>query len=165
MDKLREDYGDCVESIFVGPGKSFSPISQQSEDQLKRKLIIKVLEMQVNVRENDQQQPSSWYDCDGDDHDSRMEYHRRGQAKTRKWLFCASYNQNYCCTDNPTSSVATRKAAARELTTRRVLIIPVLRRMFAIVDLVDVVLRMLRARSSCWLSVVRVVRMRLQLFL
>jgi hypothetical protein len=54
MERLREDYGEYLEPIFVGPGKSFSPMSQQSEDQLKRKLIIKVLEMQVKVLENDQ---------------------------------------------------------------------------------------------------------------
>lgn len=54
MEKIREDYGNYTEPIFVGPGKSFSPMSQQSEDQLKRKLMIKVLEMQVNVqREKD----------------------------------------------------------------------------------------------------------------
>ncbi len=51
IEKLRMDYGDYFEPIFVGPGKSFSPMSKQSEERLKRKLMIKVLQMQIKVEQ------------------------------------------------------------------------------------------------------------------
>jgi hypothetical protein len=47
IDTIKEDYGEYFEKIFVGPGTSFTPLSDVSNDRLKRKLMIKVLEMQT----------------------------------------------------------------------------------------------------------------------
>lgn len=51
VERLKVDYGEHFEKIFVGPGKTFSPISDggPSTERLKRKLIIKVLETQVEI--------------------------------------------------------------------------------------------------------------------
>ena len=45
IDKIKEDYGEYFDTIF--PDKSFSTLSPTSSDRLKRKLMIKVLEMQA----------------------------------------------------------------------------------------------------------------------
>lgn len=49
IDSMRVDYGDYLEEIFFGPDKSFTAISEKSTEGLKRKLMMKVLEMQINV--------------------------------------------------------------------------------------------------------------------
>lgn len=54
-NKLRDDYGEYFEPIFIGPGKSFSPISSNggSMERIKRKLMIKILSVQAEILEKD----------------------------------------------------------------------------------------------------------------
>lgn len=54
IENIRLDYGEYFDAIFVGPDKSFSPLSEQSNERLKRKLMMKVLEMQVNVQKHEE---------------------------------------------------------------------------------------------------------------
>ncbi len=61
IEHLRIDYGDYTDAIFLGPGKSFSPMSERSVERLKRKLTMKVLEMQINVMKAEKQT----CDCEG----------------------------------------------------------------------------------------------------
>jgi hypothetical protein len=55
IETLKEDYGQYFEPIFVRPGNIFTPISEDgpSMDRLKRKLTIKVLEVQANILQQD----------------------------------------------------------------------------------------------------------------
>lgn len=55
VEKLKVDYGEYFEEIFVGPGKSFSQFHSDgpSVDRLRRKLMIKVLEMQTHLMEQE----------------------------------------------------------------------------------------------------------------
>jgi hypothetical protein len=49
---IKEDYGEYFDVIFVGPDKAFTPLSATSNDRLKRKLMIKVLDMQTKLLSN-----------------------------------------------------------------------------------------------------------------
>jgi len=59
--RLKKDYGKYFEGIFVDPSTTaamnqtrfygYSPIGEESIDRLRRKLIIKVLQMQVSILE------------------------------------------------------------------------------------------------------------------
>lgn len=55
-EKLRKDYGDYFDAIFFGDDKKFTPISSHgsSAERLKRKLMIKVLEVQTNIMTQEQ---------------------------------------------------------------------------------------------------------------
>ena len=55
IETLRTDYGDYFDPIFVGPGKTFTPITEggPSMERLKRKLMIKVLEVQTSILNQD----------------------------------------------------------------------------------------------------------------
>lgn len=48
---MKDDYGDYFEAIFEGPNKTYSPMTPVSAGRLKRKLMIKVLEMQAKAIE------------------------------------------------------------------------------------------------------------------
>lgn len=66
LDKLRKDYGDYFEPIFVdketGKYRPIGPITEDgpSLERLKRKLMIKVLSMQLTL----DQQDSDFHGCD-----------------------------------------------------------------------------------------------------
>jgi len=51
--KIKEDYGDYYDGIFVGEDKAYTPSSPESVDRLKRKLMIKVLRMQTEILNKD----------------------------------------------------------------------------------------------------------------
>ena len=53
--KVKEDYGQYFEMIFMGDNKSFQPITSngKSMEKLKRRLMIKVLEVQTNLMEQE----------------------------------------------------------------------------------------------------------------
>ena len=64
LDKLKKDYGDYFEPIFVdtenGGYRPFKPSNDVSMDRLKRKLKIKVLSMQKKLKNQD----SDFHGCD-----------------------------------------------------------------------------------------------------
>ena len=63
IKNLKKDYGDYFEPIFMTSGKGFSPASEggPSMERLKRKLMIKVLEVQTNILKQDKNVANS---CD-----------------------------------------------------------------------------------------------------